>query len=110
MARKKPSPTPAAAEAWRLMFQLLMASSETRTASLGRRGLTPNDSRGLWRLDTGCGRPIGDLASEWGCDPSNATYIVNRLEKAGYARRESSAEDRRVKLVFLTELGAATRS
>ena len=110
MARKKSSPTTAAAEAWRLMFQLLMASSETRTASLARRGLTPNDSRGLWSLDTGKGRPIGDLAREWNCDPSNATFIVSRLEKAGYARREASNEDGRVKLVFLTETGAATRA
>jgi DNA-binding MarR family transcriptional regulator len=109
MARKKSSPTPAAARAWQLMFQLLMSSSETRTASLARRGLTPNDSRGLWRLDTEKGRPIGDLAREWGCDPSNATFIVSRLEKAGYARRESSRDDGRVKLVFLTELGEATR-
>lgn len=109
MGRKKSSPTPAAAKAWRLMFQLMMASSEKRTASLARRGLTPNDSRGLWKLDTETGRPIGDLAREWGCDPSNATFIVGRLEKAGYARRESSEEDGRVKLVFLTESGAATR-
>jgi DNA-binding MarR family transcriptional regulator len=110
MTRKKTSPTPAAAEAWRLMFELLMASSETRTTSLARRNLTPNDSRGLWSLDPENGRPIGDLAREWSCDPSNATFIVSRLEKAGYARREGSKDDGRVKLVFLTEVGAATRA
>lgn len=92
------------------MFQLLMSSSETRTASLARRGLTPNDARGLWSLETASGRPIGDLAREWSCDPSNATFIVSRLEKAGYARREASTEDGRVKLVFLTETGATIRA
>jgi DNA-binding MarR family transcriptional regulator len=92
------------------MFELLMASSDARTTSLARRGLTPNDSRGLWSLDTKKGRPIGDLAREWNCDPSNGTFIVSRLEKAGYARREGSNEDGRVKLVFLTETGAATRA
>jgi DNA-binding MarR family transcriptional regulator len=110
MARKKIAPAPAASEAWRLMFELLMASSDTRTTSLARRGLTPNDARGLWSLDTKRGRPIGDLAREWSCDPSNATFIVSRLEKAGYARRAGSNEDGRVKLVFLTETGAATRA
>src|ERR1044072_3946178 len=110
MTRKKSLPAPSAAEAWRLMFELLMASSETRTASLARRGLTPNDSRGLWSLDTEKGRPIGELAREWRCDPSNATFIVSRLEKASYARREVSSEDGRVKLVFLTDRGAATRA
>lgn len=92
------------------MFELLMASSETRTTSLSRRGLTPNDSRGLWGLDIEKGRPIGELAREWSCDPSNATFIVSRLENAGYARREASKEDGRVKLVFLTATGAATRA
>ena len=110
MARKKSLPASSGAEAWRLMFELLMASSEARTASLARRGLTPNDSRALWGLDARKGRPIGDLAREWSCDPSNATFIVSRLEKAGYARREVSQEDGRVKLVFLTEAGAATRA
>jgi DNA-binding MarR family transcriptional regulator len=91
------------------MFQVLMASSGDRTASLARRGLTPNDARALWTLDTKMGRPIGDLAREWDCDPSNATFIVGRLENAGLAQRAAHTEDRRVKLVFLTALGAAMR-
>ena len=55
------------------------------------------------------GRPIGELAREWGCDPSNATFIVDRLEKAGLAGRSPLASDRHVKLVVLTAAGAATR-
>jgi len=109
MARKRTTPSSAAARAWRLMFEVLMASSGERTASLARRGLTPNDARALWTLDLNTGRPIGDLAREWDCDPSNATFIVGRLEKARLARREPLAEDRRVKLVFLTPAGATTR-
>jgi DNA-binding MarR family transcriptional regulator len=92
------------------MFQVLMASSGDRTSSLARRGLTPNDSRALWTLDVTNGRPIGELAREWDCDPSNATFIVGRLKHAGLARRAALAEDRRVKLVFLTPAGAAIRA
>jgi DNA-binding MarR family transcriptional regulator len=92
------------------MFEVLMASGGNRTASLARRGLTPNDARALWTLDTKSGRPIGDLAREWGCDPSNATFIIGRLENAGLAQREALKEDRRVKQVFLTSSGAATRA
>ena len=110
MTRKKSLPSPAAAEAWRLMFEVLMASSGDRTASLARRGLTPNDARALWTLDTKKGRPIGDLAREWDCDPSNATFIVGRLEKAGLAQRAAHTDDRRIKLVFLTASGAALRA
>ncbi len=91
------------------MFEVLIASSGDRTASLARRRLTPNDARALWTLDTKNGRPIGDLAREWDCDPSNATFIVGRLENAGLAQREALEDDRRVKLVFLTASGAAMR-
>jgi DNA-binding MarR family transcriptional regulator len=91
------------------MFRILVSSSGGRAASLGRRGLTPNDARALWSLEAGAGRPIGELAREWGCDPSNATFIVNRLEKAGFAQRRVLASDGRVKLVTLTASGVAVR-
>lgn len=100
----------AAERAWALMFDVLMSSSQTRAESLLRRGLTPNDARALWSLDVKDGRPIGELARDWGCDPSNATFIVDRLEKAGLAERRASTADRRVKLVLLTQAGAVTKS
>jgi DNA-binding MarR family transcriptional regulator len=49
------------------------------------------------------------LAEEWGCDASNATWIVNRLEARGLAERRARAGDRRVKLVVLTPTGVRTR-
>jgi DNA-binding MarR family transcriptional regulator len=94
--------------AWRLMFDYLMATSDDRARSLERRGLTPNDARALWSLDAQRARPIGALARDWGCDPANATFIINRLERAGLAKRRQSDSDRRVKLVTLTAKGAAT--
>lgn len=100
----------AAERVWRLLFRVLMASSGARMESLTRRGLTPNDARALWSLDAEEERPIGELAREWGCDPSNATYIIDRLEKAGLAERRLSPIDRRVKLIALTEAGVRTRS
>jgi DNA-binding MarR family transcriptional regulator len=45
------------------------------------------------------------LAREWGCDPSNATWLVDRLERQGLAAREAVAGDRRVKSVVLTAKG-----
>ena len=97
-----------AGDVWRLMFDYLIATSASREESLGRRNLTPNDSRALYRLSETEGAPIGQLAREWKCDPSNATWIVDRLEKAGLAERRPSPADRRVKLVFLTALGSNT--
>lgn len=94
---------------WQQMFDYLIATSPAREQALARRNLTPNDARGLWSLGEKDGRPIGSLAREWGCDPSNATFIVDRLVRAGLALREESADDRRIKLVRLTAKGFGTR-
>lgn len=89
---------------WRAMFDLLMVSAAERQKSIARRGLTPNDSRALHSLDRE-GRPMRALAEAWKCDASNATWIVDRLEKLGFAERRSVPADRRVKLVVLTPKG-----
>jgi DNA-binding MarR family transcriptional regulator len=50
------------------------------------------------------------LADEWQCDPSNATWIIDRLETLGLAERRGLANNRRVRLVALTAKGSRTRS
>jgi DNA-binding MarR family transcriptional regulator len=99
-----------AREVWRAMFELLISSAPARTKSLARRGLTPNDSRALFSLDAQAGRSMRSLADEWECDPSYATWIVDRLEELGLARRQVVQHDRRIKLVVLTRKGNNTRS
>lgn len=95
---------------WQALFDLLIRSAPARTASLARRGLTPNDSRALFSLDPRTGRSMRSLADEWHCDPSNATFIVNRLEALGLVSRQPLVSDRRVKLVVLTRKGEKTRA
>jgi len=96
-----PSSTKAAlaAEVWQRMFAFLIDTEPHRSQVLGRHDLTPNDSRALFAL-----------AEQWGCDASNATWVVDRLEKKGLAERRSLAGDRRVRLVGLTPLGIKTRA
>jgi DNA-binding MarR family transcriptional regulator len=91
------------------MFDYLMYTRPIRDRSLESRGLTPNDARALWSLSRDEGCPIGELARAWGCDPSNATFIVRRLEKAGLAERRATSRDGRVKLVALTARGEKVR-
>ncbi|OEO33095.1 hypothetical protein VW23_008285 [Devosia insulae DS-56] len=105
----KPAPAELAADTWRLMFDFFISSNPQRSESLTRRGLTPNDSRILNSLDT-AGRPIGELARQFNSDPSNTTWVVDRLEQAGYVERRPSPTDRRVKLVALTPLGLETQT
>ncbi|HEY2849831.1 MAG TPA: MarR family transcriptional regulator [Gemmatimonadaceae bacterium] len=95
---------------WRSMFRFLMRTGPQRARALARRGLTPNDSRALGTLDAKQGRTMRSLAAEWECDASNATWIVDRLERLGLARRQAVQRDRRVKLVVLTAKGVRTRA
>ncbi|HWW84842.1 MAG TPA: MarR family transcriptional regulator [Vicinamibacterales bacterium] len=108
--RVKPSRKTLARRAWRLMFDFLIRSAPQRARALGRRGLTPNDSRALSSLDTLRGSTMRSLADAWECDASNATWVVDRLESLGLAQRRGVAHDRRVKLVVLTRRGYKTRA
>jgi DNA-binding MarR family transcriptional regulator len=102
--------TKAAADAWRSMFDFFIGTAPTRTHSLARRGLTPNDSRALMALQRDAGQTMGTLAHQWECDPANATWVIDRLERLGYATRQASPTDRRAKLVALTAAGAAVKA
>jgi DNA-binding MarR family transcriptional regulator len=99
-----------AAEAWRPIFDLIVATAPQRDLFIKRLGLSPAESRALASLDPAGGQPMRSLAHEWGCDPSNATWLVDRLERQGLAAREAVAGDRRVKSVVLTAKGTRLRA
>ena len=108
-SRTRGSKQALAERAWKRMFEFLIATAPRRNAGLGRRNLSPNVARALNFLDGETGHPLNALAREWNCDPSNATAIVDRLERAGLAERRPMEGDRRVKLVALTERGLAMK-
>jgi DNA-binding MarR family transcriptional regulator len=98
-----------AAEAWRPLARFFFETARHRQRVLSAEGLTPNDAKALMALDPSQGRTMRELASEWICDASNATFIVDRLEERRLAERRTVPTDRRVKLVVLTALGDRTR-
>lgn len=100
----------AASIAWRRIFDYIIATAAERVAALDRLGITPAESRALTSLDPDAGRSMRALADEWKCDPSNATWLVDRLERQGLARRVAREGDRRVKAVVLTAKGKRVRS
>ena len=53
--------------------------------------------------------PMSELAGRLGCDSSNVTGLVDRLEARGLVARQPSIEDRRVKHVVLTHEGEELR-
>ena len=109
MATRTPSRKALAAEAWKPFARFFFETVKHRQRVFADRGLTPNDARALFVLDGTRGRSMSELADEWLCDASNATWIVDRLEERGLAERRTMPTDRRVKLVVLTPKGSRTR-
>ena len=50
-----------------------------------------------------------ELAQALACDNSNVTGIVDRLEARGLVERRASTDDRRVKMLVVTEAGKDLR-
>ncbi|WP_371477848.1 MarR family winged helix-turn-helix transcriptional regulator [Kitasatospora sp. NBC_00315] len=68
-----------------------------------RHGLSSSQAKALGAVHEPV--PMRALAGRLGCDASNVTGIVDRLEALGLAHREAAAGDRRVKIVVITEQG-----
>ena len=99
-----------AADAWRRIFDFVMCTHAQRDTVLRRVGLTPGDSKALMLLEPDKGRTMRSLAEAWTCDASNATWMVDRLERRGLVERRPVAGDRRVKAVVLTPLGVEAKA
>ncbi|WP_129843090.1 MarR family transcriptional regulator [Streptomyces sp. RFCAC02] len=50
-----------------------------------------------------------ELAARMSCEPSNATFVVDRLERRGLIERRPHPTDRRAKEIHLTAGGAELR-
>jgi DNA-binding MarR family transcriptional regulator len=91
------------AEIWEVQRRrMLMLSREL--------DLSPPQMYALRHLQPGRPRPMGDLARYLVCDNSNLTGVTDRLEKRGLVERRQGEADRRVKMLVLTDDGAALRA
>lgn len=71
--------------------------------------LTPVQGIILLMMKPGEGRAMSELADLLGCDASNCTGLVTRLESNGYVERATDENDRRVKQIRLTDKGTHCR-
>ena len=79
-----------------------------RMAALGTRlQLSPGVIKTLMRLGKQDGVSMGEMARGIGVDPSYITALVDDLDERGLARREPAPDDRRVKIIVLTDAGRA---
>ncbi|MGK5636708.1 MarR family winged helix-turn-helix transcriptional regulator [Streptomyces sp. URMC 126] len=70
-------------------------------------GLTLQQAETLCRLERST-PSFGELARLLGCDKTNVTGLIDRLERRGLVRRDPDPADRRVSRAALTDEGRAT--
>jgi DNA-binding MarR family transcriptional regulator len=75
-------------------------------AAAGRLGVSRSDFRCLDILSRGRAMTPGQLATETGLTTGAVTAMLDRLEKAGYVRRERDREDRRKILIHPSKRAA----
>lgn len=80
------------------------AHLRVRAATLG---LTASQGAALREL-TGP-MTLRELADRMSCEPSNATFVADRLEEQGYLERHPHPGNRRAKQLILTSEGTALR-
>src|SRR5215472_683010 len=96
------------ATAWRLLMRIGEKHMEEAGARLTEMGLSPVQGHFLDELAKMPPGPMSQLVARMNVDPGWVTDIVDKLEERGDVVRKPSPEDRRVKILELTEQGRRT--
>jgi DNA-binding MarR family transcriptional regulator len=72
-------------------------------------GLSELQARTLFRMEPDQPQMMSEVGRAAGCEPSNLTGIIDKLEARGLVERRANADDRRVKKVSMTRKGAELR-
>jgi MarR family transcriptional regulator, organic hydroperoxide resistance regulator len=96
-----------AVEVWMLLRTLLGQQRRRFLIAASELDLHPAQAGALLQLESPL--PMHHLATLLGCDNSNVTGLVDRLEARGLVARQPSADDRRVKHIVLTGTGRDLR-
>jgi DNA-binding MarR family transcriptional regulator len=97
-------------DAWALMGQLFWQMRPRMVRVAGEFGLSPPQLFALRTLDPDNPIPMSALAAALHCDNSNVTGLVDGLEAQGLVERRPGEHDRRVRMLVVTERGAAVRN
>jgi DNA-binding MarR family transcriptional regulator len=97
-------------ECWELLFDLLMAERARMPTIAAEFDLSPTQVHVLRLLEPGTTVPMGRLACGLGCDASNITGVIDRLEARGLVERRAGERDRRVKVLVVTARGLELRT
>ncbi|MBB2894383.1 MarR family winged helix-turn-helix transcriptional regulator [Flexivirga oryzae] len=105
--RSASAPSPAV-QGWNDLIALHTAIEQTTNKALRRLGLAGSDFRALAMLAHAPEHEVRllDLADALSLNQSSVSRLVDRLESAGLARRESCGDDRRGVYVVITDDGS----
>lgn len=103
-------PSPHACDAWQLLIRFSFAQKCQVAPLAAELELSPAQCHVLRLLDPDRAIPMRQVAEGLGCDASNVTGLIDRLEVRGLVRRRASEEDRRIKALELTPKGARLRA
>ena len=108
--RNMSSPTSDELAAWRVFLETAYALIDILDAELqAERGITLGWYDALVHLEEAeGGLRMNELASRILLSKSGLTRVVDRMEEAGFVRRERPADNRRVVLVHITPKGLET--
>ncbi|MFG2059076.1 MarR family winged helix-turn-helix transcriptional regulator [Micromonospora sp. NPDC048930] len=98
-----------AGDAVRRIMHIAAAMRHHQDVEIAGLGLTPATARALHELDPDRPLPARDLAEQLGCDRSNVTALVDKLEHAGLVERRVDPADRRQKTLVVTDAGRRVR-
>jgi MarR family transcriptional regulator, organic hydroperoxide resistance regulator len=96
-------------QAWELLLELIIAERTRLPAVAAELELSPMQLQVLRMIEPGRSVAMGRVACDLGCDASNITGIVDRLEKRGLVERRPAPADRRVKVLVITRAGTRVR-
>jgi len=100
---------PAGDELWELLIEFSLSQRVWWTEVCDAVGLTPTQGLALRLLDPQTPMAMNALADDMVCDASNVTGVVDKLEGRGLIERRASENDRRVKILAVTEKGRELR-
>ncbi len=94
--------------AWLALLDLMRSQKSHVNAAMAQLDLTMQLAHAMYVVPRE-GMTMRELAGELACDASNATGLVDRLERRGLLERRADEADRRIKRVCLTAAGRRLR-
>lgn len=92
------------------LFDVTTRTSAAVASALDAHGLTFNTAYALWLADPQERAPsMRELAERMRCAPSNVTFLADQLEARGLIKRAPSPDDKRQRVVVLTDTGRRAR-